>query len=79
MADDKDDAQKAVPATGGTRSGAVNGDHLTEEVERWGAAEDDDAHHGLGADASLTPDEAAEVLFGDEAEEVRSFKHDEEQ
>ena len=78
MPDDEDTtSDNAAPApvvTGGMRSGDDRPMDPDRAGALWGAAEDDDAHAALGDDADLTPDEAAEVLFGDEAAEVRSFK-----
>ncbi|HWG84335.1 MAG TPA: hypothetical protein VNT60_02540 [Deinococcales bacterium] len=76
MTDDNasEDQTTAPVVTGGMRSGDDKPMDPDRAGVQWGAAEDDDAHAALGDDADLTPDEAAEVLFGDEADEVRSFK-----
>jgi hypothetical protein len=68
------------PTTGGMRSeGPEDEAPRSEEADLFGAASGSDIHEGFAdtpdLPANLSPDEAAEVLFGEDAPRVRAFAH----
>lgn len=67
------DTRQPDPVTGGMVAGSPADTYERDrEADLWGSAEAEDIHEGLANAADVTPDEAAEILFGDEAEEVRA-------